>query len=397
MSWAGPFQQPIGKSPKPQEASQAAVVFDPLIPTLLCLSHLRWSFVYQRPQHLMSRFARSYNVLFFEEPVPCDEAEPWLEVRPDEQGVQVLVPRLPVGLEADADASSEALRALLDDYLARLGVEDLLLWYYTPMSLAFSRHLNASTVVYDCMDELSGFRGAPPQLLQRERELLERADLVFTGGYSLWEAKRTLHDNVHPFPSSVDIEHFATARGFQNNPPDQAGIGRPRLGFYGVIDERFDIALLEQAASLRPDWQFVMIGPVVKIDAAALPHRPNIHFLGGKTYDELPGYLAGWNVALMPFALNESTRFISPTKTPEYLAGGCPVVSTPVADVIRGYGESGVVLIADTAEAFVAACEKALELAADREAFLKNADRTLGDMSWDQTQTRMQEMIECLA
>ncbi|MDH1265882.1 glycosyltransferase family 1 protein [Pseudomonas sp. GD03944] len=394
MSWAGPFQQPIGKSPSQPDTSEAAVVFDPLIPTLLCLSHLRWSFVYQRPQHLMSRFAREYNVLFFEEPVPTDEAEPWLEVRPDEEGVQILVPRLPAGL--DAQRTQAALRTLLDTYLERLEVEDLLLWYYTPMSLGFTRHLQPSTVVYDCMDELSAFDGAPPDLLEHERELLERADLVFTGGHSLWEVKRELHGNVHAFPSSVDIAHFATARAFQNNPPDQAGIGRPRLGFYGVIDERFDVALLDQVAALRPDWQFVMIGPVVKIDPASLPRRPNIHFLGGKTYDELPQYLAGWNVALMPFALNESTRFISPTKTPEYLAGGCPVVSTPITDVVRSYGKSGVVLIADTPEKFVAACEKALDLAADRPAFLEHADRVLGDMSWDRTQAQMKEQIECL-
>ncbi|WP_252275528.1 glycosyltransferase family 1 protein [Pseudomonas subflava] len=394
MSWAGPFQQDIGKSPHPQVDGEAAVVFDPLIPTLLCLSHLRWSFVYQRPQHLMSRFAREYNLLFFEEPVPTDETTPWLEVRPDEEGVQVLVPRLPEGL--GASARRETLRGLLDDYLARLGVEDLLLWYYTPMSLAFTDHLQPSLVIYDCMDELSAFRGAPPELVERERELLARADLVFTGGYSIWEAKRRLHDNAHAFPSSVDIGHFASAREEQDDPADQAAIGRPRLGFYGVIDERFDVALLEQVAALRPDWQLVMIGPVVKIDPATLPRPSNIHYLGGRTYDELPRYLGGWDVALMPFALNESTRFISPTKTPEYLAGGCPVVSTPIADVVRSYGDSGLVLIAATAEEFVAACERALALGAERETFLAEADRVLGDMSWDLTQARMKEMIECL-
>jgi len=394
MSWAGPSQQPIGKSPHPHIATEPVVVFDPLIPTLLCLSHLRWSFVYQRPQHLMSRFAREYNVLFFEEPVPTDEVSPWLEVRPDEEGVQVLVPRLPAGL--DEQRTHTALRYLLDDYLGKLGVEDLLVWYYTPMSLSFADHLKANVVVYDCMDELSAFRGAPPELVEREQQLLERADVVFTGGFSIWKAKHTLHPNVHAFPSSVDVAHFAAARKFQNNPPDQAGLGAPRLGFYGVIDERFDIDLLDQIAALRPDWQFVMIGPVVKIDPESLPKRDNIHYLGGKTYDELPGYLAGWNVALMPFAMNESTRFISPTKTPEYLAGGCPVVSTPIADVVSGYGDSGVVLIAATAEEFVAACEKALEIGADRETFLTDADRVLGDMSWDHTQATMQEMIKCL-
>jgi glycosyltransferase involved in cell wall biosynthesis len=395
MSWAGPYQHHIGKTRYAQRPDFEPS-FDPQRDTLLCLSHLRWSFVYQRPQHLMSRFARDYNLLFWEEPIVCDEVEPWLELRAEEGGVQVLVPRLPQG--CTGEAATAAQRALLNARLAELDVQNerLVLWFYTPMSLAFAGHLRPRVTVYDCMDELSAFHGAPPQLVQRERELLQRADLVFTGGYSIWEAKRELHGNAHPFPSSVDIAHFAAAREAQADPADQAAIGRPRLGFYGVIDERFDIGLLGQVATRRPDWHFVMIGPVVKIDPATLPRQPNIHYLGGKTYDELPQYLAGWDVALMPFALNESTRFISPTKTPEYLAGGRPVVSTPVRDVVRHYGDSGVVLIAGSAEDFVAACERALQLAADRPALLAEADRLLGDMSWDTTQAQMKEKIECV-
>ncbi|WP_462382573.1 glycosyltransferase family 1 protein [Pseudomonas sp. Marseille-QA0892] len=393
MSWAGPHQDAIGKSAHPRP--DVTVTYDPQRPTLLCLSHLRWSFVYQRPQHLMARFARHYNVLFFEEPIPDAGDEPHLEVRPDEDGVQVLVPHLPAGITSEA--TDNALRMLLDEYLASLGVTEPLLWYYTPMSLSFSAHLPRRVTIYDCMDELSAFRGAPPALVERERELLAQADVVFTGGVSIWEAKRQLHDNAHAFPSSVDIAHFAAARQHPADPPDQAAIPHPRLGFYGVIDERFDIDLLSEAATLRPEWQFVMIGPVVKIDPASLPRQPNIHYLGGKTYDDLPRYLGGWDVALMPFALNESTRFISPTKTPEYLAGGCPAVSTAITDVVRTYGESGVVRIVDSAQSFVDACAEMMDKAADREQFLAEADRTLGDMSWDQTQARMNEVIEkCL-
>ncbi len=226
MSWAGPFQYDIGKSRNAQKPP-VEVVFDEQVPTLLCLSHLRWSFVYQRPQHLMSRFARDFNVLFFEEPIPTEDAKPWLEVRPEENGVQVLIPRLPQGCAGEA--ASRVQRELLDGYLAKLGVGELMLWYYTPMSLAFSDHLKPALTVYDCMDELSAFRGAPPELVERERELLERADLVFTGGYSLYEAKRERHDNAHPFPSSVDVEHFAAARRPQADPEDQAAIPHPRL------------------------------------------------------------------------------------------------------------------------------------------------------------------------
>lgn len=363
---------------------------------LLCFSHLRWNFVYQRPQHLMSRFAATQRVFFFEEPVPSEDGCARLERHPVEGGPTVLVPRLPPGL-SQSEAES-AQRELLDRFLAESGIVRPLLWYYTPMALAFSDHLAAARTVYDCMDELSAFRGAPPELIEREKALLARADLVFTGGHSLYEAKRGLHPSVHAFPSSVDVPHFARARAGGHDPADQAGLGRPRLGFYGVLDERFDLPLLAQMAALRPDWQFVMVGPVVKIDPAALPRLGNIHYLGAKSYAELPDYLSGWDVALMPFALNESTRFISPTKTPEYLAAGRPVVATPVTDVVRTYGGTGFVRIADTPEAFVAAAEAALADGAGAGApWLAEADALLGGMSWDSTWTRMKGLIECTA
>ncbi|PTU73129.1 glycosyltransferase family 1 protein [Pseudomonas mangrovi] len=392
MSWAGPYQYDIGRTRAPG-ALAPEVEFDAQRPTLLCLSHLRWSFVYQRPQHLMTRFARDYNLLFLEEPVATEQSQAWLEIRPEDGGVQVLVPRLPHA--CGGEPSARLQRELLDGYLQRLKVDDLILWFYTPMALAFASHLRARLTVYDCMDELSAFRGAPAALIERERELLLRADLVFTGGYSLYEAKCELHSNAHPFPSSVDVEHFAAARDAQPDPSDQAALGRPRLGFYGVIDERLDLALIDQVARLRPDWQLVLVGPVVKINPAELPRRDNIHYLGAKPYDELPAYLAGWDVAIMPFAMNESTRFISPTKTPEYLAGGRPVVSTPIIDVVRSYGDSGLVRIAADAAEFVAATEAALRDAAQPEALRARADSILGDMSWDHTWKQMKEKMTC--
>ncbi|TWI52791.1 glycosyl transferase family 1 [Pseudomonas duriflava] len=394
MSWAGPFQYEIGKS---RQAHLSSTGFDAAarehFPTLLCLSHLRWNFVYQRPQHLMSRFARDYNVLFFEEPLPTDDPNPWLEEIDADLGITRLVPRFPVGLEGEA--AEAVLKRLLDRRLEEADIQEAVLWYYTPMSLPFSQHIKASITVYDCMDELSAFRGAPPAMLERERQLLEKANVVFTGGYSLYEAKRERHKNAHPFPSSVDIAHFAQAREEQADPADQAAIPHPRLGFYGVIDERLDIDLLDTIAQQRPDWHIVLIGPVVKIAPESLPKRDNIHLLGGKVYDELPHYLAGWDVAIMPFALNESTRFISPTKTPEYLAGGKPVVSTPITDVVRTYGQSGVVRIADSAEAFISAVEASLVDAQDREGLLKAADAILGEMSWDTTWQGMTEQMKC--
>jgi UDP-galactopyranose mutase len=264
------------------------------------------------------------------------------------------------------------------------------------MMLGFSRHLSAGAVVYDCMDELANFKGAPPELIGLERELFAKADLVTTGGWSLYEAKREQHANVHAFPSSVDREHLAQARTMTDGdePTDQASIEHPRLGFYGVIDERMDLDMIGSIADARPDWALVMVGPVVKIDPAALPQRPNIHYLGGKSYAELPRYLAGWDVALMPFAVNEATKFISPTKTPEYLSGGVPVVSTPITDVVRSYGHLDAVAIAHTAEEFVAACDAALAMRAAGSDWLKEADKLLADNSWDNTFKAMSKLVE---
>jgi UDP-galactopyranose mutase len=305
--------------------------------------------------------------------------------------VTVVVPHLPEGLSmAEAEA---ALTRLASAHAATIK-GNLVKWYYTPMMLPFSRQIEADTIVYDCMDELSQFKFAPPMLLELEQELIDSADLVFTGGSSLYEAKKNRHDSVHCFPSSVERDHFAKARAGSIDPEDQANLARPRLGFYGVIDERFDIHLLRQIADMRPDWQFVMVGPVVKIAPEDLPRAANIHYVGGKTYEQLPSYLSGWDVALMPFAMNESTQFISPTKTPEYLAGGKPVVSTPIRDVVRHYGHLEGVQIAYDADSFVAACEKALKLSADPKGqWLAEADLLLSATSWDTTQARMSGLV----
>jgi UDP-galactopyranose mutase len=359
------------------------------LPDLLCLSHLRWNFVFQRPQHLMTRCAREGRVFFVEEPVFQPDIEPCLQIDRSAP-VTVVVPRLPSGL--DADACHRAQRALIDELVERERIVDYLLWYYTPMALAFTDHLSPQTVVYDCMDELSAFKGAPAVLAQREVELLRRASLVLTGGQSLFEAKRHQHANIHPFPSSVDAAHFALARQISSEPADQAALPRPRLGFFGVIDERMDLELLDSVAALRPDWHLVIVGPVVKIDPASLPRRTNLHYLGAKTYEELPHYIAGWDVALLPFARNEATRFISPTKTPEYLAAGKPVVSTSIRDVVRPYGEQRLVRIADDAPAFVRACVAAM--AEDAAKRTTRADAFLRQTSWDGTWNRIRLLVQ---
>jgi UDP-galactopyranose mutase len=340
----------------------------------------------------MTRFAKGRKVVFWEEPMfEAEAAAPRLDSRRcRESGVLVVTPVLPEDLSSDAREA--ALKGLLDALFTGHG-DDLIRWYYTPMMLGFSRDLAAVCTVYDCMDELANFRFAPPELAALERELMAAADVVFTGGYSLWEAKRERHPNIHPFPSSVDRRHFSRARTIRQQPADQAAIPEPRLGFYGVIDERMDLDLLAALADARPQWNLVMVGPVVKIDAASLPRRPNLHYLGARSYDDLPRYLGGWSVALMPFAINESTRFISPTKTPEYLAGGRPVVSTPIVDVVRQYGELEAVKVAATPEAFIECCDQAMALSQTSGRWLKEVDAALQALSWDETFARMNQEI----
>ena len=299
-------------------------------------------------------------------------------------------PVLPHGL--DQGAVDSTIAGLLDGLMEQHGIEHPLAWFYTPMAVPWAANLEPAVTVYDCMDELSAFRGAPPELREREQRLFEQAQVVFTGGHSLFEAKRGRHPNVHEFPSAVDVDHFATARSELREPADQSELPHPRIGWFGVIDERTDLDLLGGIAQLRPDWSFVLVGPTVKIDPSSVPQRPNLHNFGMRRYEELPAYIAGWDVAMMPFARNESTRFISPTKTPEYLAAGRPVVSTSIRDVVEPYERLGLARIADTPAEFVAACEAAMaESTAHR---LARADRFLADRSWDRTWAAMNALVE---
>ena len=354
-------------------------------------SHLRWDFVYQRPQHLLSRCAKERRVFFIEEPV-YGNCSMRLEVREADPGVHVVVPHLPDGLRSEI-AINAVMKEMTRQFFTDHGINEYVFWYYTPMALKFTEQFTPVASVYDCMDELSAFKGAHSKLPALEKQLFSQVDLVFTGGQSLYEVKRNQHPNVYAFPSSIDASHFGKARTTVADPEDQANILHPRLGFFGVIDERFDIELLDEVAAKRPDWNFIIIGPIVKIDPETLPKHSNIHYLGGKKYSELPEYLAGWDVALLLFARNESTRFISPTKTPEYLAAGKPVISTSIKDVVRPYGEMKLVEIADTADEFIAAAEKILS-GSNRSEWLQKVDAFLENISWDKTWSQMSGLID---
>lgn len=366
------------------------------VPPLIVFSHLRWHFVSQRPQHLLSRAAASRPIYFFEE--PCFDLEEQQEVvhggkleflsAQESPNITVIRPQLRRGTDTVADQ-----RRLLDRFLSERRIKRFDCWYYTPMALSFTEHLRPEVIVYDCMDELSAFDGAPVELTERENQLFRLADVVFTGGRSLYEAKRDRHSNVKVFPSSIDVTHFAQARNAQIDPPDQASIPPPRVGFFGVLDERLDIELVAEVARLRPNIHFVLIGPVAKIDPASLPQASNVHYLGMKSYRELPAYVAGWSAAMMPFALNKSTQYISPTKTPEFLAAGKHVVSTAIADVVADYGAFGLVDIASTADEFALAIDRALA-STDDSIWSQRVDRKLALSSWDSTWAAMHAEIE---
>lgn len=358
---------------------------------LVCFSHLPWKFVYQRPQHLLSRFTKKYAVYYVEECIHNDEEDGYtLEVT--DENVNVIVPHLNSSKQSRFNEWQRVemiLNCLFEDH----SIQSYIFWYYTPMAQTYTAHFNPVAIVYDCKDELSAFKFAPPELKLLEQELFKKAHLVFTGGNNLYEAKKTQHHNIYSFPSSIDKAHFKSARSNQLEFADQAAVPYPRLGFYVVIDERFDIELIRQAADAKPDWHFVLVGPVIKIDAATLPQNKNIHYLGGKSYDELPTYLGGWDIALIPFAINESTRFISPTKTPEYLAGGKPVISTAIADVVNPYHDLGLVHIIQNATELIMMASLELSIT-DKTEWLAQVDKYLGAISWDATWARMDELMQ---
>jgi glycosyltransferase involved in cell wall biosynthesis len=364
---------------------------------LIVFSHLRWGFVFQRPQHLLTRLARDFDVFFVEEPVFLD-GEPRLDHASGGTGVEVLTPRTPIHAPGFADEQLPQLRRLLAGFVADRELAQPLAWFYTPMALPLLDALEPRAIVYDCMDDLASFKFAPPQLVERERELMALADVVLTGGPSLYEARKDRHPNIHCLPSAVDAAHYDPARLDGSDVESHAaaalhqGMAHPRLGFFGVIDERLDVALLAGIADRRPDWHIVMAGPVAKIDPASLPRRPNLHWIGMQRYEALPHLLSHWDVCLLPFALNEATRFISPTKTLEYLAGGKPVVSTRVRDVDVLYGPA--VRFGDDADDFVAAIEETLAEPAAARADWRVRARALVDAgSWDAAAQRVSALL----
>lgn len=355
---------------------------------MIVFSHLRWDFVYQRPQHLLTRLAYKMRITFIEEPIHDAENEAYYSVVKKNHNIYVMVPHVRHAI--DEPERNKAIKKLFTTYIQTLEKEKYAFWYYTPMALEFSRPFTPQLVIYDCMDELSAFKFAPESLKLLEQELLAISSVVFTGGYSLYEAKKNQHHNIHAFPSAIEKAHFALTRTIEKHKTGN----KPILGFYGVIDERFDIDLIAAIAEQRPEWKIELIGPVVKIDPKTLPANKNIIYTGPKSYQELPQCMASWDVALIPFLLNESTRFISPTKTPEYLAAGLPVVSTAITDVVNPYGDQQLVSIAHNAGEFIVEIEKLINMPLQEKTLLTSkVDAFLSNISWDKTTDEMYTLM----
>jgi UDP-galactopyranose mutase len=366
---------------------------------LICFSHLRWDFVWQRPQHVLSRMAKHYRILFVEEPITTSkESKPRLEILPAKGATNISVARLIFPVEQEhrighGDAlTQETYSRLLNVYLKAQGFKDPLLWLYTPMASAFTETIPHRLLACDVMEQLSAVKDAPAQLVEKERRILRQADIVFTGGVSLYRSKLPFNANTYLFPSGVEIEHFAQATDSSAFPiPDDiANVPRPILGYYGVIDERMDLGLIAQLAQAHPEWSVVMLGPLAKISPEDLPQAPNIYYPGMKTYEQLPSYLAHFDVALVPFARNEATKYLSPTKTLEYMAAHKPIVSTPINDVVESFGE--VVRIGDTSEEFIQHVEAALT--DNPEARRVKEDQLLNLYTWDSLVQRMKRLID---
>lgn len=350
---------------------------------MVVFCHLRWQFVYQRPQHIISRFSSTMKVLFIEEPI-SDNAE-------GNSGNLIIVTKTLHVLQPYVK-DIESIAAILPNYIKNKTIP--IGWFYSASFSPLLEPLNFETVVYDCMDELSLFKGAPSHLINQEKYLMAYADIIFTGGKSLYESKKQYHSNVYCFPSSVDEEHFAQALNGIEVATDIANLSSPVVGYYGVIDERIDLQLLHETSKKLPDVSFVMIGPLAKIEDADLPKERNIHYLGMKSYNELPAYLKVFDIAMMPFALNDATKYISPTKTLEYMAAGKPIISTKITDVVRDYSDS--VSLIENADDF---CITIKSLTDQKELLVteRGYDKILEKTSWNATADKMKSIIKKFA
>ncbi len=376
--------------------------------TIVAFSPLRWNGSVHRMQHILSRLAVKRRVIYIEEPVSAAASAPHWQLSSPAPNVLVCRPHLPGPGPAYGPEQLPAWQPLLRKLRESYIINDLVAWVSTPLAAPLLNELGPDVIIYDCIDEISSPRACTAQWNDSETKLLSRADVVFTSGLSLYRAIRSRHANVHYFPSSVDAAHFRQARGTHQRllnhplfsrpgePEVQAELPHPRLGFYGVLDQRVDFALIDAVARTRPDWQLVLIGPV-ESNPRSLPRQPNLHYLGPRPYNQLPGYFSGWDVALLPFVVNETTRYLNPATALEYMAAERLIVSTRIADVVEPYCD--IVYVGHSPNTFIVGCEQALNASpAERAERLRLMREVLMDTSWQHTARAMEHvMMDLLA
>jgi len=374
--------------------------------TIICFSHLTWDRnLFQRPQQLMLRFSKRFNVLYVSG-YSCRQFFIDLFRRKKTHSYHVtdnLAVYSPFALPPIKKYSSITIRLnkillsfLVKRRLKKLKFKDPILWIYHPRYIDAIGKFKEELIIYDCMDDftslLSDYEDRERNI-KDERALLKKADMVFAGGYSIAELKRDSREHIHVFPSAVEIYHFKKARSDNLEMPDDiTDIPHPILGYWGAIDERVDHELLKRLAMKHPEWSIVLLGPIVRHKAGDLSYLKeikNIFWLGPKDYSLLPNYAKAFDVCLIPFVLSREGKFLSPTKTLEYLATGKPVVSTPITDVVRFY--DGVVGIADGPDEFGMAVRRCME--EDNASMKQKRICFTENKSWEDTAEKMEKLI----
>lgn len=350
---------------------------------MIVFCHLRWHFVYQRPQHIISRISKTMKTLFIEEPLYNNESK--------ESGNLIIINDMLHVLQPNVK-DIESIAAIIPEYVKNKDIP--VGWFYSAIFCPLSECIDFETIVYDCMEELSLLKGSAKNVINQEKYLISNADIIFTSGKSLYELKKQWHTNVHCFPSSVDEPHFAKALNGIKVADDVANLQSPIVGYYGVIDERIDFALLHETALKLPNVSFVMIGPLSKIEKNDLPQEDNIHYLGMKSYNELPHYLKAFDIAMIPFAVNDTTKYISPTKTLEYMSAGKPIISTKITDIVHDYGIC--LSMVESADEFYEAIKFALDKT-DHFSMELEYHKILKKTSWDITAVKMKSIIKTFA
>lgn len=353
---------------------------------LLVLAHSRWDLDHHRGHNIFSRYAQKRRVFYFEEPSFGQTEIPRLHIRDTFENVMVVTPHLPNPIKSNQIDS--ILRELIDELIFEEEIINFTLWLQTPRAFRYARDIDATTIIYECMEDYDNINNFSENLFQVEKELMENSDIIFVVSEALYQKKKFQHHNIHVFPNSADYFHFIQSRDFILDPYDQIHIPHPRIGFYGIIDQSIDLKLIDEIAQIREDLNFVFIGPLKDTKFSQLPTRKNIYYLEQKDYNLIPLYVAEWDCGLLPFCINEVTQYSSPHQTAELLMAGKPIVATHIPDISIRFGKKSLAKMASNAEDFSEKIDKAI-LESKEQKWKELIDNELKNETWDQVFKKM--------